>query len=64
MFDVIASWLSSTIFKNLLYLNLAPYLLSSVDSAYLLALFWIILETDSADFARLELKYIFESDSR
>ena len=34
IFDVTEASLSSIVFKNLLYLNLAPYLFNSVDSAY------------------------------
>ena len=63
IFDVIASWLSSTIFKNLLYLNLAPYLFSSVDSAYLLVFVCTVEETNAGDCALLVLKYTFESTS-
>ena len=38
MLEVIASLLSSIIFKNLLYLNLAPYLFNSEESAYFVVL--------------------------
>ena len=53
--DVIDSLLWSIIFKNLLYLNLAPYLFISEDSAYLVALVETTEETYAEDGARLEL---------
>jgi len=43
------------IFKNLLYLNLAPYLFNSVDSAYLFAFVWITLET----YAEFGARFVF-----
>ena len=55
MFDVIDSWLSSIIFKNLLYLNLAPNLFNSVESAYALIFEKIILLTKLEDGARFVL---------
>ena len=64
MFDVIASLLSSIIFKNLLYLNLAPYLFNSEESAYLFAFACTEDSTAVPLGAKLLLKYIFESISR
>ena len=55
IFDVTDSWLSSTVFKNLLYLNLAPYLFNSLDSEYFVTLFWTSDDTNVADGARLVL---------
>ena len=55
MFDVTASWLSSITFKNLLYLNLAPYLFNSVEFAYLDALVVTIVETSAAEGAKFVL---------
>ena len=51
--EVTDSWLSSIVFKNLLYLNLAPYLFNSLDSDYFVTLFWTMLETNSELGARL-----------
>jgi hypothetical protein len=55
MFDVIASLLSSIIFRNLLYLNLAPNLLSSVESEYAFIFEDTIDFIEFADGARLVL---------
>ena len=64
MFDVIASLLSSIIFKNLLYLNLAPYLFNSEESAYFVVFACTEDSTVVPLGAKLLLKYIFESISR
>ena len=55
IFDVTDSWLSSTVFKNLLYLNLAPYLFNSLDSEYFVTLFWTSDDTNVDDGAKLVL---------
>ena len=55
IFEVTDSWLSSIVFRNLLYLNLAPNLFNSVEFEYLSTLLDMIDDIALVDFAKLVL---------